>query len=134
MAKAASTCSSAGTRRRSSIDRPRRRLPPGNQRLFQEIAGNRQLSGLPQVSEDFAWRFRDGQVIPRPPAALTARSLADANGDGRVHLKSYEIGIGDEVRLPADVELRRAKGGVEVKTNIPATLSLRSHSSPCFRS
>lgn len=102
-----------------------------NQRLFQENAGNRRLSGLTQVSEDFAWHFRDGQVIRRPPGAtLTERSLADANGDGLVHLKSYEIGIGDEIRLPADVELRRARGGLEVKTNVTATISLRGRAAP----
>lgn len=96
-----------------------------NQRVFQENSGNRQVSGLTQVTEDFAWHFRGGRVIRRPAGAtLTERAFADANGDGLVHLKTYEIGLGDELRLPADVELRRTKTGLEVKTNIRVTLSV----------
>ena len=57
---------------------------------------------------------------------MTQRSFADANGDGLVHLKSYEIGLGDEISLPADVELRRTKAGLEVKANASTTISIRT--------
>ena len=63
-----------------------------------------------------------------PPQAmetpLVQRIVMVDQLDGLVHLKTYEIGLGDEISLRSDVELRRTKTGHEVKTNVSATVSV----------
>ena len=98
-----------------------------NQRLFHADYGNRKLSGYVLTSEDHAWQFRAMEtggcyrVIARPAGtALTEAAFADSNGDGLIHAKTFEIGLGDDVTLPADVALRRkADGSHEIRTNVP---------------
>ena len=93
-------------------------------------AGNRDLAAFTMTNEDGSWQFRGftgrdtdwkgGKAIKKPEGAkLTREVFSDANGDGFVNLKTYEIGIGDAVELLADVTLRRTATGYEVKTNVP---------------
>jgi hypothetical protein len=92
--------------------------------VFRADAGNRRLPGLTVTSEDHRWQFRDGKVIRRPAGeALAAGAFLDADGNGREQVKTYELGIGDDVRLPADIELRRRGASWQVKTNVALTLS-----------
>jgi hypothetical protein len=102
-----------------------------NQRLLFGGHGNRKPAGFVFTNEDATWQFRcsafhpnepvlTGRVLRKPQGApLTASVFTDANGDTRVHLKTYELGLGDELILPADVELRRTDAGCQVLANLP---------------
>lgn len=93
-----------------------------NPRLFHAGAGNRKPEGFTITNEDRSWHFRGGAVVRRPnDAALTAEVFADANGDGFVHAKTYEIGIGDTVTVPASIIVRRTADGCELRTNVPVS-------------
>lgn len=95
-----------------------------NQEIFHVGDGNRKPGGYTVTTEDHAWAFRDGKVIRRPAGAkLSAAVFTDANGDGRVTAKTYEIGVGDTVRLPTNVTVTRAATGHAVSGNVPATFN-----------
>ncbi|MCE9631310.1 MAG: hypothetical protein K8S94_11440, partial [Planctomycetia bacterium] len=95
-----------------------------NQKIFHIEDGNRKQAGYTVTTEDHAWAFRDGKVIRRPAGAtLTEAVFTDANGDGRVTAKTYEIGVGDTVRLPTNVIVNRSGDGHAVSGNVPATFS-----------
>jgi hypothetical protein len=96
-----------------------------NQELFAADTGNRKRQGFVLTTEDHAWQFRTTgkntyRVIARPGTApLTPAVFTDANGDGLIHAKTYKIGVGDTVELPASVIVRRTADGFEVMTNVP---------------
>src|ERR1044071_8160824 len=64
--------------------------------IFGLGTGNRSADAFTVTNEDHTWHFRAGKVIRQPSGAkLTEAIFTDANADGRVHAKTYEIGIGD---------------------------------------
>lgn len=99
-----------------------------NQEIFHVGEGNRKQGGFTVTTEDHAWAFRDGKVIRRPAGAkLSAAVFSDANGDGRITARTYEIGIGDTVHLPASVTVTRSATGHALSGNVPATFSEANH-------
>jgi hypothetical protein len=96
-----------------------------SQKLFQAGNGNRKLDGFTVANEDLTWQFRAGKVIrPSPVGELSEQIFTDANRDGRVHVKTYEIGLGDEVELLTDVTVWRTGRGYEVTTNARVDLRI----------
>lgn len=96
-----------------------------NQRLLFADGGNRRAGGMVQCSEDLAWQFRNGRVIRRPKdGKLTAGVFTDANGDGLIHLKTYEVGLGDTIVIPTDIEIRRTAQGYAIRSNVPVEVRL----------
>jgi hypothetical protein len=94
-----------------------------NQKIFHVEDGNRKQAGYTVTTEDHAWAFRGGKVIRRPAGAtLSAAVFTDANGDGRITAKTYEIGVGDTVRLPTNVIVTRSGTGHTISGNVPATM------------
>ena len=101
-----------------------------NQRLLFCGHGNRKPSGFVFTNEDHTWQFRcatekeglfTGKVIRKPQGGvLTASIFTDANGDKRVNVKTYELGLGDELTIPSDVELSRTDAGCDITANVPA--------------
>ena len=90
-----------------------------NQGVLFDTAGNRKAAGLTSTNEDGTWHFRGGKVVLKPQGAtLTDQVFTDANGDGFVMLKTYEAGIGNRILLPADITVRRAAPGWEIRTNV----------------
>jgi|GEM_PF-5522561 len=93
-----------------------------NQRLFHGDKGNRKLRAFAVTNEDHTWAFRGfgkGTVIHRPNGAhLNKDVFTDANGDGRINVKTYEIGVGDTVTLPANVIIRRSGDRYEIQGNV----------------
>ena len=98
-------------------------------------AGNRSLSAFTMTNEDGTWQFRGftgrdadwkgGKVISKPEGARLARDVfRDANGDGFVNLKAYEIGVGDSLSLYSAVTLRRVEGRYEILTNVPVDVQI----------
>jgi len=102
-----------------------------NRDLLFHDRGNHQPGGYTQVSEDLQWHFRGGKLVHAPAGAtLTKDVFTDANGDGFLNLKTYEIGIGDALEILADVEVRRQGAGYEVRTNMPVTVRLGDREQP----
>lgn len=96
-----------------------------NQRLLFEGFGNRKSGGFTSTDETGAWHFRRNRVIRSPAGmALTPDVFTDANGDERVNLKTYEIGVGDAIELLADITLRRTDHGYEIRANVPVAATL----------
>ena len=107
-----------------AVGNDRVRIQADRELLFQGV-GNRKATGFTSVNEAGTWHFRAGRVLKRPTGArLGKESFGDENGDGRVHLKTYEVGIGDEIELYTQVTLRRAGAGYQVRTNVPVKVSL----------
>jgi hypothetical protein len=95
-----------------------------NQQIFHVEDGNRKQAGYTVNTEDHAWAFRDGKVIRRPTGAkLSEAVFTDSNGDGRITAKTYEIGVGDTVRLPTNVSVTRSSTGHAITGNVPATFT-----------
>lgn len=93
--------------------------------LFGDM-GNRKSTSMTVCSEDGLWHFRGGQVIRKPAGvALTPSVFTDANGDGLVNIKTYEIGIGDSLEVPADVTLKRQGSNYLVLANTTVTGSIQ---------
>ena len=90
-----------------------------NQRLIFAGSGNRKPSAFTTTNEARTWHFRNGKVVRKPDGATLSKDVfTDANGDGLVNLKTYEIGIGDTIQVPSDVTIRRTGAGYEVRTNV----------------
>lgn len=97
--------------------------------LFHVNMGNRKLAGFTQCTEDLTWQFRNGRPIRQPKdGVLSAKVFTDTNKDGVAQVKTYEIGIGDSARVPADVRLRRTHASYEVLTNVRTVITLAGHS------
>jgi hypothetical protein len=95
----------------------------GDIEMFAVGAGNRKAEGFTVCNEDLSWQFRDGRPILQPEGqALVPQVFRDADGDGRVHMKAYEIGVGDTAELAADVRVRRQGDGYEALCNVGATV------------
>jgi hypothetical protein len=91
-----------------------------DQSLLFDGAGNRCSSNMVVTTEDGLWHFRNNTVIRSPAGApLTTDVFTDANGDGLIDAKMYEIGEGDTVNLPADVTIQTISNGWRVKSNVP---------------
>jgi hypothetical protein len=87
--------------------------------LFGDLA-NRDTKSMVQCNEDLTWQFRGGKVIKKLEGAeLTGKVFTDANGDGLINLKTYEVGIGDSVTVLSDIEIQRTEKGYAVKANVP---------------
>jgi hypothetical protein len=100
-----------------------------NQSVLFGGVGNRKAESMTVTTEDGQWHFRGGQVIRKPAGTtLTSGVFTDANGDGFVNMKTYEIGIGDHIDLPADITLRRTSSGWLAKANVPVSGVLQSSS------
>jgi len=96
-----------------------------NAKLLWGDAGNRKAEGFTLTNEAATWHFRGGRVIKRMPGEKLSQAVfTDVNGDGLVHLKTYEIGIGDQVSLLADVTIRRTPAGYAVETNVPVRATI----------
>ncbi|HEY3862565.1 MAG TPA: hypothetical protein VGO59_11815 [Verrucomicrobiae bacterium] len=96
-------------------------------------AGNRDSAAMTVSTEDGLWNFRNGRVVKHPPgASLTPRVFTDANGDGRIDMKTYEIGVGDSLGVPADVAFRRNADGWIVNNNVPVRGSLHGSHAVTF--
>lgn len=90
-----------------------------NQPLLFDGSGNRKSTAMTVTSEDSRWHFRGGQVIKSPPGVtLTTGAFTDANGDGFINMKTYEVGIGDHVSLPVEISLQRILTGWRVRSNV----------------
>ena len=95
--------------------------------LFGDM-GNRKTASLTVCTEDGLWHFRGGQVIRKPAGApLTASVFTDTNGDGLVNVKTYEIGIGDRLELPADLTIRRQGSSFMALANTAASGSVQGN-------
>jgi len=82
--------------------------------------GNRHSTNMVLTTEDGQWHFRGGMVIASPPGTpLTADVFTDANGDGLVDARIYEIGKGDSISLPVDVTIQESNHGWSIMTNVP---------------
>jgi hypothetical protein len=93
-----------------------------NQKVPFVNAGNRKAGAFTTTTEDGGWHFRSGRVVRRPAGAtLSESAFTDANGDGLVNAKTWEIGLNDEVLVPADLTIRRTDRGYEVRTNVRVT-------------
>jgi hypothetical protein len=89
-----------------------------SQPFFKADQGNRKLGGFTVVNEDATWHFRGGRAIRRPAGAALAESVfTDANGDGLVNARTYEIGIGDSVEVSAAATVERTAAGYRIETN-----------------
>jgi hypothetical protein len=90
-----------------------------NQSLLFDNEGNRHSTNMVLTTEDGRWHFRDGTVIASPPGALlTTDVFTDANGDGLVDGRIYEVGEGDTLSLPVDVTIRESSHGWSIQTNV----------------
>jgi len=101
-----------------------------NQRLLFGGLGNRKPEGFVFANEDATWQFRCtafqqngltfvGKVIRKPEGApLTPAVFTDANGDNRLNLKTWELGLGDTLAIYSDVEIRRSPAGYDVSANV----------------
>lgn len=97
-----------------------------NQPVLFAGMGNRKAEAMTVTTEDGRWHFRNGRVIKAPAGVpLTSSVFSDANGDGLVNLKTYEIGVGDRLLVPAEVTMERAGKGWRIKTNVPLTGTLQ---------
>jgi hypothetical protein len=91
-----------------------------DQNLLFDGYGNRHSTNMVLTTEDGQWHFRNNTVIASPAnTPLTADVFTDANGDGLVDAKIYEIGEGDTVSLPADITVQRTSNGWQIMTNVP---------------
>jgi hypothetical protein len=98
-----------------------------SQPLFKAGLGNRKPGGYTVVSEDGAWHFRDGKVIRRPAGGVLAETVfTDANGDGFVNVKTYEIGLGDMVDVPSAATVERTASGYRILANAEIDLRIGS--------
>ena len=95
--------------------------------LFGDV-GNRKTASLTVITEDGQWHFRGGQVVRKPTGAtLTASVFTDANGDGLTNVKTYEIGIGDSIDLPADITLKREGSSYLALANAPVSGTIQGN-------
>ncbi len=95
--------------------------------------GNRSSAGFTRTDETGRWILRGDRVLRRPSEWTPGDDLfTDADGDGVVHAKTYEIGIGDTVsvrswtavaggprgplHLVSNGEVRIARDGKEILT------------------
>lgn len=102
-----------------------------NQPVFYAGHGNRGIEGFVVTNEDHTWHFRhtgDGdryRVIHRPGDEMLSKDVfTDANGDGFIHAKTYEIGIGDNVELMSNLIVKRTADGYRIETNVPCVVTL----------
>jgi hypothetical protein len=96
-----------------------------DQALLFDGYGNRRSTNMVVATEDGQWHFRNNTVIKSPASAsLTTDVFNDANGDGLIDAKMYEVGEGDTVSLPVDVAIQRAPAGWRFKTNVPLSGSV----------
>jgi hypothetical protein len=101
-----------------------------DQPLLFDGYGNRSSAAMTISTEDGLWNFRGGTVIKHPPGALlTAGVFTDANGDGRIDMKTYEIGVGDQLSVPADITIQRNPGGWLVRNNVALSGGIHSSNS-----
>jgi len=104
-----------------------------DQALLFDGEGNRSSAAMTVSTEDGLWNFRGGTVIKQPPGTpLTADVFTDANGDGRIDMKTYEIGVGDQLSMPADITIQRISGGWSVSNNVALSGSINSSNSATF--
>jgi hypothetical protein len=90
-----------------------------DQPLLFDGYGNRNSSAMTVATEDGQWHFRNNQVIKSPAGVpLTSDAFADANGDGVIDMKTYEIGIGDHLSVPAEITVERSPSGWHVQSNV----------------
>ncbi len=88
--------------------------------LFSERV-NRSVDGYTLTSEDHQWQFRAGQLLQGAAGKTPdASGFTDVNGDGRASVLCYELGVSDELRLPAELEIRRTAKGYEARGNVAA--------------
>jgi len=96
-----------------------------DQQVFSGGSGNRKVEAMTVTTEDGQWHFRGGRVITKPlGSALNSGVFTDANGDGRVDMKTYEIGVGDHATLPVDITIQRASFGWQAKSNVPVRATI----------
>ena len=99
-----------------------------NQHVLFGGMGNRKLKALTQTNEAGTWQFRGGKVVAKPAGqALSEAVFADANGDGLIHLKTWEAGTGDTIELYANVIVRRKGAAYEVLTNVAVKGNVEGH-------
>ena len=104
-----------------------------DQQLLFDGLGNRSSAAMTVTTEDGLWHFRGGQVIKQPSGVpLTTSVFTDANNDGRVDMKTYEIGIGDDQRVPVDITIQRATNGWMIHNNIQLSGAINSTKSATF--
>jgi hypothetical protein len=104
-----------------------------DQHLLFDGFGNRSSAAMTVSTEDGLWNFRGGKVIKQPPGLpLTPGVFTDANGDGRIDMKTYEIGVGDQLRVPVDITIQRSQGGWLVKNNVALSGGIHSTNSATF--
>ena len=90
-----------------------------NQSVLFGGAGNRKAESMTDTTEDGQWQFRGSNVVHRPAGTpLTTDVFTDANGDGHVNVKTYEIGPGDHLSVPVEITLERRPNGWRVQTNV----------------
>ena len=93
-----------------------------NQTLLFDGYGNRHSTNMVMTTEDGQWQFRNNTVIRSPVGGtLTTDVFSDANADGLIDAKVYEVGVGDTVSLPVDVTIQRTAASWRVKTNVSLT-------------
>lgn len=94
--------------------------------LFHGDSGNRKRAAFTVTTEDGAWHFRDGRVIRKPAEGeLTPDIFRDTSGDGTATACTYEIGLGNRIRIPARVHLRRRPDGMyEIRANTAGEITL----------
>lgn len=81
--------------------------------------GNRHAEAMTVTSEDYQWQFRGGTLVKGPVnELLTTDAFKDANGDGFVNMKTYEIGVGDQVGLPVEITVERNASGWLIRSNV----------------
>jgi hypothetical protein len=101
-----------------------------DQSLLFDGEGNRSSAAMTVSTEDGLWNFRGGTVIKQPAGVpLTTDVFTDANGDGRIDMKTYEIGVGDQISVPADITIQRISGGWLVNNNVALTGTINSTNS-----
>jgi hypothetical protein len=90
-----------------------------NQSVLFAGAGNRKKESFTTTNEDGTWHFRNNVVIKHPAGVdLSTAVFTDANNDGFINVKTYEIGIGDSVTVPVETTIRRNGPGFDIKTNV----------------
>ena len=98
-----------------------------DQGLLFDGYGNRHSANMVLSTEDGSWHFRNNTVIASPVnTPLTTDVFTDANGDGLIDAKLYEIGEGDVVALPVDITIQRSGSGWSVQTNVPVSGSINN--------
>ncbi len=96
-----------------------------NQNVLFGGTGNRKVEAMTVTNEDGTWHFRNNAIIKQPSgAALSASVFTDANGDGFINAKTYEIGIGDTLTVPSEISIQRSASEYQIKSNVDVSGTL----------